>query len=380
MATMTEIIKKLFKDTLMEALKEYNGTDVDPETKKKKEIDEVIAQDPQILTKKQIIEPEHSKILVANPSRFIKIGTYSTYCKDIKWTVFCNLEDFKKESYTLGTNSPYPVVYKDKMRGIRGVALPYPIDRNLVASIVTKSGFIKSFYQVDVGPGYVDDPYWVTGTNPKNESGIDFRGNRSVKAGIDFLPQVLEDLDIMSFEEAYLHSPSGVLDVIIFDPPNTSQKKTGGMEIPTKETREWVHELPETGSEFFSWRELLRGWNRNERPSEKQIQNIRTLVKELLHPMRVAFGRLRVNSCLRDVDTNKRVGGRTKSLHIEGRAADLTPLDVTHEKVYSETQKMIKPKIRELLWEYPNDSGEHIHVGGPIVDGETQNIRIKKRE
>src|SRR5581483_2017809 len=41
---------------------------------------------------------------------------------------------------------------------------------------------------MDVGPWNTTDPYWETGARPQAESGIDLRGRKTNRAGIDLTP------------------------------------------------------------------------------------------------------------------------------------------------------------------------------------------------
>lgn len=79
---------------------------------------------------------------------------------------------------------------------ILGVALPsrlvgnrpkvrvYNGDKSVVAEIV------------DVGPWNTTDPYWETGARPQAETGVDRRGRKTNKAGIDLTPATARALGI----------------------------------------------------------------------------------------------------------------------------------------------------------------------------------------
>jgi uncharacterized protein YcbK (DUF882 family) len=64
-----------------------------------------------------------------------------------------------------------------------------------------------------------------------------------------------------------------------------------------------------------------------------------------LQTIRNHFGKpIRVNSGYRDPDYNKRIGGATRSQHVEARAADLTP------SVFSEHElDRLKSVVNELV-------------------------------
>lgn len=312
-------------------------------------------------------------------SRFIKVGDNLWFCRNIKWTTWLNKPDWKgHNTLTLGSGSQYPTVTPDMIPNLRGISLPFKINKSLVCTIFNKTkGYGVSYHQIDVGPGYVDDNYWRTGTNPKTETGVDHLGNKSALAGIDLTPCVVVDMGWGTYEDAYNKDLSGICDILIYDPDPTSVSKVAGHDIPTSDSRAWVSELPPTGSPFFSWNELLRGWNRNERPPQSSIDNLLNLTKELLHPIREKYGRMRIGSALRDPETNEKVGGVANSLHLVGRAADLVPLDMDMKALYEAVQKDFPNVIRECVLEDYNKNNAHLHLAGPIHSGEHVNIHVK---
>lgn len=312
--------------------------------------------------------------------RIFKLAPNLYYCRNIVMTCFCNKKDFNGDVYQLGSHSKLGKVYKDKMKGVRGISLPFEINNSLIANIYNpKNGIMFGYGQVDVGPGYTNDSWWVQGTAPKTETGKDYLGNPSAKAGIDAFPQVFEDLGICTFDEAYNGDVQAVVDLIIYQPDVVTGSKVKGNEIPSSDARQWVRELPPTGSDYFSWSELLRGWNLTERPSDVQIRNLLALVKDLLHPLRIAVGELHVGSTLRDPVTNTRVGGRDGSFHLEGRAVDLVPKSMTESELYDyiRNHPEFNSKVRENVLEDVGTSNAHVHLAGPIHAGEPNNTRIK---
>jgi Putative peptidoglycan binding domain len=71
-----------------------------------------------------------------------------------------------------------------------GVALPFRFkgarpDVNVTNPANAKSALCKI---VDIGPWNTDDPYWARGARPQAESGIDERGRKTNRAGIDLSP------------------------------------------------------------------------------------------------------------------------------------------------------------------------------------------------
>lgn len=58
-------------------------------------------------------------------------------------------------------------------------------------------------------------------------------------------------------------------------------------------------------------------------PGQNEMQAIEGLVKRLLQPLRIAYGRaIRITSGYRCPELNKLVGGKPASQHIKGEAAD----------------------------------------------------------
>lgn len=371
---MNEKIKEMMMNLFGEMLK--NGVDSFMKPEAKPEEPKQIASAPQIATPGII--PVISELISVEPAkRIFKVSNNLYYARGIKMTTWCNAEDFKGDVYQFAPGSRLSKAYKGKMKGVRGISLSYPINTSLIAyPINPKNGYMFAYGQVDVGPGYTKDHWWVNGTNPLNESGFDMLGHISPKSGLDALPQVFEDLGICTFEEAYNGSVSAIIDLLIYE-PTVMGSKIKGNEIPSSDGRQWLKDLPNTGSEHFTWGELLRGWNRAERPSNEQITNLLALVKDILHPTRTVVGELHVGSALRDPETNVRVGGRDGSLHLVGRAADLNPKNMTCTELYKWMTANLNTKVRENVLEDVGNSNEHLHVAGPIRSGETNNTHIK---
>lgn len=386
MSKAADFLKEIVSGLIKEGIKEFFSEDdkkVQSEVKEEKaKIEEEIA-----ILKEKIKVPskleevdEIPNVVLPISNRIIKLTPNFYYCKGIHTTTFCNVKDFTEEFYPLATNSPFTSFQKGKMLGVRGCSLSMPIDkRRIVYPIVPNTGVTFGYKQIDVGPGYTKD-YWITEMRaPKTESGVDYLGNKTAHAGLDLLPQCWEDLGVCDFETAYIKGYSMTLDMLVYEPLTivNSVSKVEGHESPSNDSRAWVSELPQSGSIYFPFRELLRGWTINSKPSTKQIDNLTKLSKDILDPTRKAMGRIRLGSGLRDIEYNKKVGGRVGSLHLDGRAADLVPLDVTFEELWKWLKANMSNKVRELIWENRGESGEHIHISGVILPGETPNIRIK---
>lgn len=85
------------------------------------------------------------------------------------------------------------VAYADVKQGYAqqpGCAVPFrfpgPRPKFLVTSVDT--GLSVLCPTVDVGPWNINNPWWVTGTRPQAESGIDMTGRKTNGAGIDLTP------------------------------------------------------------------------------------------------------------------------------------------------------------------------------------------------
>jgi hypothetical protein len=77
-----------------------------------------------------------------------------------------------------------------------GVALPLRFKGERPPVRVTANGRSVVCEIVDVGPWNIDDPYWVVGTRPQSETGIDKRGRKTNKAGIDLTPAAANAIGI----------------------------------------------------------------------------------------------------------------------------------------------------------------------------------------
>ena len=92
-------------------------------------------------------------------------------------------------------------------------------------------------------------------------------------------------------------------------------------------------------------------------PTPEAIANLRRLTTETLDPARELLGNpIHVNSGYRSPRLNRRVGGVANSLHMQGRAADLTTPSKQNRRLFAILQRL---PHTELIWE---KGGSWIHV------------------
>jgi len=121
--------------------------------------------------------------------------TEQTGFVDIVATVFADPEDIKKDG-------PMPSAYGGIVDpSMPGVALPAKFAGHRPKVKVTANGRSVVCEIVDVGPWNgkteaTSDPYWETKTRPQAESGIDKRGRKTNKAGIDLTPAAARAIGI----------------------------------------------------------------------------------------------------------------------------------------------------------------------------------------
>lgn len=98
-----------------------------------------------------------------------------------------------------GPGNEQPTAYADVKPGWAGrpgAALPYRFPGQRPSVRVVRNGKSVVCPIVDVGPWNTKDPYWLTGTRPQAESGIDKTGRRTNLAGIDLTPEAARIIDL----------------------------------------------------------------------------------------------------------------------------------------------------------------------------------------
>jgi len=101
--------------------------------------------------------------------------------------------------------------------------------------------------------------------------------------------------------------------------------------------------------------------------------NLRALAEKVLQPARDALGAIEVTSCYRSPEVNRRVGGASKSQHVQAQAADL--------KFFGGNDVLFKWIARNLeydqiIWEFGTDvEPAWVHVS--YVEGKNRKQKLK---
>ena len=111
----------------------------------------------------------------------------------------------------------------------------------------------------------------------------------------------------------------------------------------------------------------------NNQLTSEALANIEFLVKNLLQPLRDAFGKpIRITSGYRSVEVNKAVGGSKTSQHTKGEAVDIVTND--NKAIFD----LIKNNFTfdQLIWEYGTDEQPAwVHVSLKKTGNRKQVIR-----
>jgi len=114
----------------------------------------------------------------------VTVSIASTRMTGIIATVFGGLADPETSAYT-GKRIDDTVL---------GVALPASLPNTKVRVYNGSKSAVADV--VDIGPWNTNDPYWQTGRRPQAESGVDMRGRRTNRAGIDLTPATARAIGI----------------------------------------------------------------------------------------------------------------------------------------------------------------------------------------
>lgn len=99
-------------------------------------------------------------------------------------------------------------------------------------------------------------------------------------------------------------------------------------------------------------------------PDTYQKQNMELVAQKIFEPLREwVGGPIKINSFFRSAETNRAIGGASKSQHMEGRAIDID--DLYGHKTNAEMYQYIKDNLDfdTLIWEFGTDENpDWVHV------------------
>ena len=100
------------------------------------------------------------------------------------------------------------------------------------------------------------------------------------------------------------------------------------------------------------------------KPNEKQLQNMVTVAEEIFEPLRTwVGGPIKINSFFRSPELNKAIGGSSKSQHCHGQAMDID--DTFGRATNAEMFDFIKENLDfdQMIWEFgDNKNPNWVHV------------------
>jgi hypothetical protein len=100
------------------------------------------------------------------------------------------------------------------------------------------------------------------------------------------------------------------------------------------------------------------------KPNEKQLQNMVTVAEEIFEPLRTwVGGPIKINSFFRSPELNKAIGGSSKSQHCHGQAMDID--DTFGRATNAEMFDFIKENLDfdQMIWEFgDNENPNWVHV------------------
>lgn len=121
--------------------------------------------------------------------------------------------------------------------------------------------------------------------------------------------------------------------------------------------------MSENVSQHFSLDEVIETSTglANEIPMTLEA-NAKRLAEEVLEPLRVHLGPLRVNSWYRSLAVNAAVGGEAKSAHLEARAADVVPNGDVFKAFKTALLFLHELPIDRIIYEKRHSEWLHIQV------------------
>lgn len=116
-------------------------------------------------------------------------------------------------------------------------------------------------------------------------------------------------------------------------------------------------------------------------PTEQARKQLERLAKEVLQPIRDAYGHsIVVNSGYRSPKVNAAVGGSKTSQHMKGEAADIRCTATSKAELFNLIRKMMNDgtiTVGQLIWEYgTKKEPQWVHVSLPSSTKKNQILYI----
>ncbi|KKN71054.1 hypothetical protein LCGC14_0424710 [marine sediment metagenome] len=140
-------------------------------------------------------------------------------------------------------------------------------------------------------------------------------------------------------------------------------------------------DLHEKLSPHFTLSELVHTSHRyiDNNPTPEIVEQLRTLCRDFLEPVRTIFGPLRINSGYRCPELNTAIGGSKTSAHMHGCAADFVPL---HDYTTNQIVKWIADSglpFDQVIDEYSSTSNwVHMGIVPPVRDPRRQVLTMRR--
>lgn len=114
-------------------------------------------------------------------------------------------------------------------------------------------------------------------------------------------------------------------------------------------------------------------------PSEEEITNLIGLAVNIIEPLRSCYGdQLIINSCFRNEEVNRLVGGKANSQHKKGQAVDLRVLNGNNRN-NAVLFNFIKANLKfdQLIWEKGTEKNpEWVHISFSLIKNRKQVIHL----
>jgi hypothetical protein len=120
-------------------------------------------------------------------------------------------------------------------------------------------------------------------------------------------------------------------------------------------------------SRFFSLQEMTHSDTASREnipnlPATAELENLRALCAAVLDPLRETIGKpITVNSGFRGAALNRRIGGATRSQHLEGKAADIQARGISVLELFKTVIRLNLP-FDQLIYEAQSRTAKWVHV------------------